>query len=143
VLGTDVKITNEILESALGGADNLKATPRKGFLMAVIRATCGQCGDIEMTPADVWVRVRKPSRQATYSFRCPACGGVETKEASSHVVHLLEASGVRVWDAPPPKELVERRPMGPPFTHSDMLAFAALLEGDAWYEQLLSQMGRS
>ena len=108
--------------------------------MAVIRATCSQCGDIEMTPADVWVRVRKPSRLATYSFRCPVCGSVETKDASSHVVHLLTASGVRVWDAPPPKELLERRPMGPPFTHSDMLAFASLLDGDAWYEQLISEM---
>lgn len=108
--------------------------------MAVIRATCGECGDIEMTPADVWVRVRKPGRQATYSFRCPLCGGVETKDASSHVVHLLTASGVRVWEVSPPKELVERRPVGPPFCHSDLIAFTELLERDDWYEQLLSEM---
>ena len=111
--------------------------------MAVIRATCSQCGDIEMTPADVWVRTRKPNRQATYSFRCPVCGGVETKDASTHVVHLLTASGVRVWDAAPPKELVEKRPMGPPFSHSDMLAFADLLDGDTWYDELLAEIGRS
>jgi hypothetical protein len=30
--------------------------------------------------------------------------------------------------------------MGPPFTQSDMLTFADLLDGDAWYEQLISEM---
>jgi hypothetical protein len=65
---------------------------------------------------------------------------VETKDASTHVVHLLTASGVRVWDAAPPKEMVERRPTGPPFSHSDMLEFANILDGESWYERLLAEM---
>ena len=39
--------------------------------MATIRATCTECGDVEMTTADVWVRLCDDDDEGTYHFRCP------------------------------------------------------------------------
>ena len=41
--------------------------------MATIRATCADCGDVEMTSDDVVVRVCVDNGQGAYAFRCPEC----------------------------------------------------------------------
>lgn len=102
--------------------------------MAMIRATCGDCGDVELTTADVTVRVCSHDDSGTYHFRCPACRMTVVKSAEARVVDLLVASGVTVsrWDLP--AELAERR-SGPAISHDDLLDFHALLDGDeAWME---------
>jgi hypothetical protein len=105
--------------------------------MAVIRATCHDCGDVEMTTADVWVRICDDDNSGTYSFRCPCCTSVVNKPAEPHVVDLLIASGVTWSTWRMPAELRERRSGGSPITHDDLLDFHTLLSSDDWFDQLL------
>ena len=41
--------------------------------MPTIRATCSDCGDVELTTADVRVRVCIEDSSGEYQFRCPTC----------------------------------------------------------------------
>ena len=70
--------------------------------MATIRASCAECGDVELTTADVRVRVCTADNQGTYAFRCPVCLMTVVKPAEPRTVDLLVASGVtyETW-APP------------------------------------------
>src|SRR5215210_4295571 len=62
--------------------------------MATIRASCGDCGDVELTTGDVRVRVCTFDNRGTYSFRCPKCRMVVVKPAEHRTIDLLVASGV-------------------------------------------------
>ncbi len=108
--------------------------------MATIRATCAGCGDVELTTADVWVRICVTDQTSTYSFRCPTCTDVVIKVAEPHVVELLRSAGVRTQTWHLPAELAEPR-YGEPITHDDLLDFHTLLSGDDWFE-LLADAGR-
>jgi len=108
--------------------------------MAIIRATCGDCGDVEMTTADVWVKVCD-DESGTYSFRCPVCRNVVTKEAEPHIVELLVSSGVRWSSWTPPAELAER-PGGRPIDHDDLIDFHRLMQSADWFERLTAQIDR-
>src|SRR5207253_11459642 len=85
--------------------------------MATIRASCPDCGDVELTTADMTVRVCSEDQRGTYAFRCPACTMAVTKSAEPRIVDLLVSSGVelQVWTLP--AELREPRPIGEPFSH--------------------------
>ena len=102
--------------------------------MAIIRATCGECGDVEMTTADVWVKVRD-DESGTYSFRCPVCQVVVTKPAEPHIVELLVSSGVR-WSAWRPPAELEEHPGGLPITYDDLIDFHDLLATADWFQRL-------
>jgi hypothetical protein len=104
--------------------------------MATIRATCTGCGDVELTTADVWVRICVTDQTSTYSFRCPSCADVVIKQAEAHVVELLRSAGVRTQTWHLPAELVEPRAGGAPISHDDLLDFHALLEAEDWFERL-------
>lgn len=99
--------------------------------MATIRASCGGCGDVELTTSDVEVRVCTHDNQGTYSFRCPACNMVVVKPAERRVIELLVASGVRLSTWSMPAELSEPH-AGDPITHDDILDFHAELERHDW-----------
>ena len=88
--------------------------------MATIRASCAECGDVELTTRDVRVRVCTHDNRGTYSFRCPRCRMVVVKPAEPRTIELLVASGVEMstWDLP--AELREPR-QGAPITHDDLL----------------------
>ena len=103
--------------------------------MATIRATCGDCGDVELSAAQVEVGVCADDATGTYLFRCPWCRGIAVKRAGSHVVDLLVAAGVALATWRLPAELSER-PGGEPITHDDLLDFHDLLATDDWFEQL-------
>jgi hypothetical protein len=98
--------------------------------MATIRASCPTCGDVELTTADVRVRVCIDDDRGEYSFRCPACRMMVAKRAETRTVDLLIASGVvfATWSLP--AELLEAR-SGAPITHDDLLDFHLLLNDDA------------
>jgi hypothetical protein len=104
--------------------------------MAVIRATCHECGDVEMTTADVWVRICDDDNSGTYSFTCPCCTNVVNKPAEPHVVDLLIASGVTWSTWRMPLEVRERSTQGAPISHDDLLDFHDLLESDDWFAKL-------
>jgi hypothetical protein len=97
--------------------------------MATIRASCTECGDVELTTAEVTVRICTGDNRGTYSFRCPTCRMIVVKAAETRTIDLLVASGVALatWD--PPAELLERR-AGPPLDHDDLLEFHRSLHDD-------------
>ncbi len=97
--------------------------------MATIRASCAECGDVELTTRDVRVRVCTYDNRGTYSFRCPRCRMVVVKPAEHRTIELLVASGVEMstWDLP--AELRELH-QGAPITHDDLLDFHQTLYDD-------------
>jgi hypothetical protein len=104
--------------------------------MATIRASCAVCGDVELTTADVEVRVCSEDNQGTYLFRCPGCELVVVKAAEPRIIELLVASGVRLSTWSLPAELTEPHPEGDPISHDDLLDFHALMERDDWIDNL-------
>jgi hypothetical protein len=112
--------------------------------MPTIRATCTDCGDVELTTSDVRVRVCIEDNQGSYHFRCPTCQMSVVKAAEPRIVDLLVASGVELSTWSLPAELYEDRG-GMPLTHDDLLDFHLLLadDGDRWFEQLLAIEDRS
>jgi hypothetical protein len=111
--------------------------------MAIIRATCHDCGDVEMTTADVWVRICDDDNSGTYSFRCPACQMVVVKQAETHIVDLLVASGVSWTTWRLPSELSEPRMAGAPINHDDLITFHEQLETSDWFQKLSSMVDDS
>ena len=108
--------------------------------MATIRASCPDCGDVELTTRDLNVRVCQENNQGSYTFRCPVCHMTVVKEAESRIVELLVSSGVKlsVWRLP--SEMWER-PTGSPITHDDLLDFHDLLSSEDWFERLSATTG--
>ena len=106
--------------------------------MATIRASCTDCGDVELTTADVTVRVCADDNQGSYSFRCPTCRMAVVKPAEPRIVELLVASGVRLDTWRLPAELTEAR-NGQPITHDDLLDFHRLLTDEG---RLNAELGR-
>lgn len=106
--------------------------------MATIRATCADCGDVELSSDDVLVRVCVDNGEGTYAFRCPACAMAVSKPAEPRVVELLIASGVRLDRWRLPAELDETR-AGEPIDHDDLLDFHRLLADEG---RLNDELGR-
>lgn len=102
--------------------------------MTTIRASCPTCGDVQLEPADLLVRVCADDNQGSYCFNCPDCGFAVAKEASARIVELLVSTGVRmdVWRLP--AELQESK-VGPALTHDDLLDLHLLLQDDHWFDR--------
>jgi hypothetical protein len=111
--------------------------------MPTIRATCSDCGDVELTTSDVRVRVCIEDNQGSYQFRCPTCQMSVVKTAEPRIVDLLVASGVELSTWSLPAELFEDR-FGLPLTHDDLLDFHLLLAEDdeRWFTELLAIQDR-
>lgn len=109
--------------------------------MATIRASCPDCGDVELTTSDITVRICADDDRGSYAFRCPSCRLAVTKTAEPRIVDLLVTSGVRldVWHLP--AELKEVH-SGALFTHDDLLAFHELLESETWFTTLSEMVER-
>ena len=105
--------------------------------MALIRATCSECGDVELRSRDLEVRICSDTDTGTYIFRCPVCRMTEVKPADDQIVDILVAAGVRCTEWALPSELHER-PTGEPITHDDVLDFHHLLDDESWYDTLVS-----
>ena len=107
--------------------------------MATIRASCPDCGDVELTTQDMTVRVCADDNRGSYTFRCPECTMTVSKAAEQRIIDLLVSSGVRVEHWTLPLELRER-PVGVPLTHDDLLSFHELLQGDGWFATVSSMV---
>jgi len=97
--------------------------------MARIRASCPQCGDVELTVADVHVRICSTTSEGEYAFQCPSCTDTVTKQAESRTIDLLVASGVAVstWAMPVERLIGGERS---PITHDDVIDFHMMLSDD-------------
>ena len=111
--------------------------------MATIRASCFDCGDVELTTADVHVRVCTTDNQGTYSFRCPMCMMTVVKTAEPRTVDLLVASGVSYSTWSPPLELSEPRGFGEPINHDELLDFHSFLQDDLELSRALATLTNS
>lgn len=109
--------------------------------MALIRATCSDCGDVELRSRDLKVRRCRDTEAATYLFRCPTCDMIEVRSAEPHVVDVLLAAGVHSTDWSLPAELGERTG-GAPITHDDVLDFHDLLTTGDWFSTLAAMTDR-
>lgn len=107
--------------------------------MARIRASCPTCGDVELTVADVQVRICTSNSEGEYAFRCPECTEVVTKQAETRTIDLLVASGVRVTTWSMPKERLLSTPERP-ITHDDVIDFHILLSDDDLLAQALGTL---
>jgi hypothetical protein len=104
-------------------------------MSTVIRASCTECGDVELTTSDLRVRVRDQDDGGSYVFRCPSCRMSVVKPAEARIIDLLVASGVRLETWTLPAELFEAKG-GPPITHDDLIDFHHQLQSDDWITQL-------
>jgi hypothetical protein len=105
--------------------------------MAFIRATCSDCGDVELRSHNLSLRICVETKAATYLFRCPQCSMTEVRNADPDVVEVLVSAGVSLTEWHLPAELGER-PNGAPISHDDLLDFHALLDQDDWMTSLIA-----
>ncbi len=103
--------------------------------MAIIRASCPDCGDVELTSRDVTVRVNSETNEGSYAFQCPDCQVAVAKPAEGRIIDLLVSSGVELFVWTPPAELREER-TGPPINYDDLLKFHYDLQAEGWFERL-------
>lgn len=103
--------------------------------MTTIKAMCPKCGEVELTPDDVELRVCTHAPASYYLFSCPLCDETVQKPADDRVVQLLISGGVPaiVWELP--SELGEIHD-GPPLSVDDLLDFHLLLDSPDWFERL-------
>lgn len=100
--------------------------------MTTIKATCGSCGEVSLSPEDIELRVdRRDAEASFYAFTCPTCLEIVRKPANDRVVRLLITGGVVVQELRP-----QPRFTGPRLTHDDLLDFHQLLEDDSWFDKL-------
>ncbi len=114
--------------------------------MTRIRASCPECGEVDLRPTDVTLHVVRYGEDdvaagSSYRFACPDCDELVTKPADERIAQLLTTGGVEVEVAGAGRfEPVhpEFPPQGPALTPDDLIDFHQLLETDDWFEQLLS-----
>ena len=95
--------------------------------MTTIKASCPACGGVELTSADIALRVCTSDRSLSYyAFQCPSCRDEVRKPADQHVVQLLMSGGVRAQTWEIPAEVLEPK-SGPVLTYDDLLDFVLQL----------------
>jgi len=109
--------------------------------MATIRASCPDCGDVELTTSDVRVRVCLDDDRGEYRFTCPICAMVVVKPAEHRTIDLLVASGVEMDTWTLPAELFEAR-SGRQISHDDILDFHRLLADENATAEALAALPR-
>jgi len=105
--------------------------------MPTVRATCADCGDVELRVQDLLVVQSDELISSRYRFNCPQCSSLVVKECEPRIVDLLVSSGVSLTRWVPPLELSESHPTGAVISHDDILAFHELLQSDGWFEEVL------
>jgi hypothetical protein len=96
-------------------------------MTTVIKASCESCGNIQLGPDEVTLKVCTYAPKSYYEFACPHCHVVIHKYADEHVVSLLVGGGVRAEIFEVPNEALEPK-CGPPLTYDDLLDFALQLK---------------
>ena len=106
--------------------------------MTTIKATCPDCGDVDLRPREINVVVAPAAGWATYRFICPECDHEITKSADEEVVTLLRGAGVAVERLHVPAEALEMH-FGNPISHDDLIDFGLTLRSTDRLIQILSR----
>ncbi|MEO7804186.1 MAG: hypothetical protein ABIS18_07320 [Actinomycetota bacterium] len=103
--------------------------------MTNIKATCPQCGEVEVTAADIALLIARTEESSTYGFECPTCISHISKPADSRIIQLLLSGGVEptILDDDP------RAFDGPLFTYDDLLDFHLELQAEDDLAGLLAE----
>ena len=109
--------------------------------MTTIKATCPDCGDVDLKPSDITVVVAPAAGWATYHFLCPECEDAITKSADEEVVTLLRGAGVRVEKLHVPSEALELH-FGPALAADDLIDFGLRLSATDRLVEVLAQETR-
>lgn len=104
--------------------------------MTTIKATCPQCGEVDLTADDILLRIGSVKITNTYGFSCPDCTEFVEKPADERIVRLLLSGGVMPILVHVPAEALETK-QGPPLNYDDVLSFHELLERDDWFDDLV------
>jgi len=119
--------------------------------MTRIRASCPSCGEVDLRPDDVTLRVVRSfdglvGNGSSYRFCCPDCEELVVKPADDRIAQLLTTGGVPVEDNDDLARLAaDLRPPhpefpgdGPPLDPDDLLDLHLKLATDGWFEESLA-----
>ena len=100
--------------------------------MVIIKTTCPNCGEVDLTADRVELRIAIGGQGSSYAFDCPHCTERIRKPADARVVQLLISGGVppEVVNEDTPEDAPARmpRPSAPPITSDDLLEVHRELE---------------
>jgi predicted RNA-binding Zn-ribbon protein involved in translation (DUF1610 family) len=96
--------------------------------MTTIRTSCPLCGDVELAPSDLALRLTPCRGTGTYHFRCPHCEEPQQRPANHRVVSILLATGVAY-------EVVDE---STPISEREISEFVEGLDRENWREHLHS-----
>ena len=105
---------------------------RERKVETVVKATCATCGEVELAPDQLQLRVCSTPEASVYHFTCPTCCTIVVKSASDgRIVTLLTSVGVptTMWDLPAELDEVHD---GPPLTIDDLIDLHFALERPDW-----------
>jgi predicted RNA-binding Zn-ribbon protein involved in translation (DUF1610 family) len=104
--------------------------------MPIIRASCPNCGDVDVAPGQMKVMLCSSNGEASYTFRCPICGMIVARRIERRIVDVLIAAGVKIHFWRLPEELKEIPQESPPIDYDDLLEFHFEISKPDWIEQL-------
>lgn len=118
--------------------------------MTKIRATCPDCGEVDLAPVDIELRIVRDldgevGEGSSYHFDCPACRTAVSKPADERIARLLATGGVEI-SIQRSEVLVETEPARPvhpeaprggrALTYDDLLDLHLALSSDDWFTRL-------
>ena len=110
---------------------------------AIVKTTCKRCGDIELSPKAIELRICSVLERSVYAFTCPSCSSSIIKPADDQrIISLLRSVGVPSVGWQIPAEADEPRD-GPPLSNDDLLDFMLDLEQPDWIDRLTAARSRS
>jgi hypothetical protein len=92
----------------------------------VISTSCPQCGEVDLSPEQMWVVLAEPVDRSHYGFRCPGCATSSLHPADVATLALL-AGLVPVETMLVPLEALEEA-SGPALTSDDLIDLMVALE---------------
>jgi hypothetical protein len=105
----------------------------------IVKTTCERCGDIELTPSELELRICSTPDRSVYAFTCPSCATSVIKPAADpRIITLLRSVGVQSVGWVIPAEFDEPRE-GPAITSDDLIDLMLLLDEPDWFDRLTAQ----
>jgi hypothetical protein len=105
----------------------------------IVKTSCESCGDIELAPSQLELRICSSPDRSVYAFTCPSCTVSVIKSAADpKVITLLRSVGVPSVGWVIPAEFDEPRE-GPAITSDDLIDLMLLLDQPDWFARLTAQ----
>ena len=105
----------------------------------IVKTNCARCGDIELSPSQLELRICSTPERSVYAFTCPSCAiSVIKPAADPRIITLLQSVGVPSIGWVIPAEFDEPRG-GPTLTSDDLIDLMLLLDEPDWLDRLTAQ----